>query len=71
MNMKVGDKVRWHWGSGTATGTVKEVIPESVARSLKGAEITRHGTPENPALFIEQEDGDGVLKLASEMEPAR
>ncbi len=71
MMMKVGDSVRWHWGSGTATGTVKEVITESVTRTLKGSEISRHGTPDNPALYIEQADGDGVLKLASEVEPDR
>ena len=69
--MKIGDKVRWHWGSGTATGTVREVIAESVTRSLKGSEITRHGTPDNPALLLVQEDGDQVLKLASEVEAAR
>lgn len=69
--MKVGDNVRWHWGSGTASGTVREVITESVTRTLKGSEISRHGTPADPALFIEQEDGDGVLKLTSEVEPAR
>jgi hypothetical protein len=69
--MKVGDKVQWHWGSGTADGTVREVITESVTRSLKGSEITRHGTPDNPALYIEQDDGDGVLKLSSEVEPRR
>ena len=40
------------------------------SRSLKGSEITRNGTPEDPALYIEQEDGDGVLKLASEVERA-
>lgn len=69
--MKVGDSVRWQWGSGTAEGTVREVITESVTRTLKGSEISRHGTPDNPALYIEQSDGDGVLKLASEVEPAR
>ena len=71
MSMKVGDRVRWHWGSGTADGAVREVITEAVTRSIKGAEITRHGTPDNPALLIEQEDGDQVLKLASEVEPPR
>lgn len=68
--MKAGDRVRWHWGSGTATGTVRETIEERVTRELKGSEITRHGSPDNPAIFIEQEDGDGVLKLASEVEKA-
>jgi hypothetical protein len=68
--MKVGEKVRWHWGSGTATGTVKETFDRKVSRKLKGSEITRNGSPEDPALYIEQEDGDGVLKLASEVERA-
>jgi hypothetical protein len=68
--MKVGDKVRWHWGSGTATGTVKETFDRHVERKLKGSAITRNGSPENPALLIEQEDGDRVLKLASEVERA-
>ena len=68
--MKVGQKVRWHWGSGTATGTVRKVVPETVTHTLKGSEITRHGTKDNPALEIDQEDGDRVLKLASEVEGA-
>ena len=68
--MKVGQKVRWHWGSGTGTGTVRKVVPETVTHTIKGSEITRHGTRENPALEIEQEDGDRVLKLASEVEAA-
>ncbi|MBP1806430.1 DUF2945 domain-containing protein [Rubellimicrobium aerolatum] len=67
---KVGDRVRWHWGAGSATGTVKETFDRKVMRKLKGSEITRNGTPEDPALYIEQEDGDGVLKLASEVEKA-
>ena len=66
--MKVGDRVRWHWGSGTATGTVRETFDRKVSRTLKGSEITRNGSPGDPALYIEQEDGDGVLKLASEVE---
>lgn len=68
--MKVGQKVRWHWGSGTATGTVRKVVHETVTHTIKGSEITRHGTKDNPALEIEQEDGDRVLKLASEVEAA-
>lgn len=67
---QIGDRVRWHWGSGSATGTVKETFDRKVTRKLKGSEITRNGTPEDLALYIEQEDGDGVLKLASEVEKA-
>ena len=66
--MKVGDEVRWPWGSGTAAGPVREVIGEPVIRPLRGAEVTRHGTPCSPALSTEQEEGDEVLRLASEME---
>lgn len=68
--MKVGDKVRWSWGGGTATGTVRETFDRKVTRTFKGAEVTRNGSREDPAIFIEQEDGDGVLKLASEVERA-
>lgn len=63
----VGDEVQWEWGSGTATGKVTEVIPEKVTRTIKGNEVTRNGTESCPALMIEQEDGDRVLKLASEV----
>ena len=68
--MKVGDKVRWNWASGTATGTVREVHGSRVTRKLKGSEITRNGTREDPAVVIEQEDGDHVLKLVSEVDKA-
>ena len=68
--MKAGDKVRWHWGQGTAEGTVKTTYEKTVTRKLKGHEITRHGSKDDPALYIEQDDGDGVLKLASEVERA-
>lgn len=68
--MKAGDKVRWHWGQGTAEGTVKTTYARKVTRKLKGHEVTRNGSKDDPALYIEQEDGDGVLKLASEVERA-
>jgi hypothetical protein len=46
--MKAGDKVRWHWGQGTAEGTVKTTYDETVTRKLKGHEITRHGSRTTP-----------------------
>lgn len=63
-----GDTVKWTWGSGTATGTVRERHTSSITRTLKGSEITRNGTDEDAALVIEQDDGDRVLKLESEVE---
>lgn len=65
-----GQKVSWSWGEGTATGTIRDRYERKVTRKIKGAEITRDGDKDNPAYLIEQEDGDEVLKLASELKPA-
>ncbi|MFC6636719.1 HVA1 family protein [Sulfitobacter sp. JBTF-M27] len=65
-----GDKVEWDWGDGTATGTVQSTFPEETTRTIKGTEVTRNGTKDDPALYIEQSDGDNVLKLASEVRKA-
>ncbi len=62
-----GDTVSWSWGSGTATGTVAEAFTDKVTRTIKGSEITRDASAEDPAYLIEQEDGDRVLKSASEL----
>lgn len=69
--MRKGTAVSWKWGTGTAQGKVKEVFNEEVTRKIKGKEITRKGSTENPALLIEQEDGDEVLKLSSEVEESK
>ena len=67
-SFKEGDKVKWKWGSGTAEGKVAKTYDKKVTRKLQGSEVTRNGSKDDPALYIEQEDGDGVLKLASEVE---
>lgn len=63
----IGEAVEWKWGSGIARGTIKEVFSEKVSRTIKGSEITKNGTQENPVYLIEQHDGDKVLKLHSEL----
>lgn len=65
-----GQTVCWSWGNGTATGKIKDRYERSVTRTIKGSAITRNGDKDNPAYLIEQEDGDEVLKLASELRPA-
>lgn len=62
-----GDTVEWDWGDGTAQGTVQSTFTEKTTRKIKGTEVTRNGTQDDPALYIEQSDGDNVLKLASEV----
>jgi len=65
--MKKGTEVTWKWGKGTAKGKVKESFSHEVTRKIKEAVITRKGSKEDPALLIEQEDGDEVLKISSEV----
>ncbi|GAB5414188.1 MAG: DUF2945 domain-containing protein [Congregibacter sp.] len=60
-------KVEWDWGNGTAEGYVREVFREHVTRTIKGTDVTRKGSVDDPAYVIEQEDGDQVLKLHSEV----
>ena len=65
-----GDTVKWSWGNGYGTGKVQSVFEEKTTRTIKGTEVTRNGSADDPALYIKQEDGDTVLKLSSEVEKA-
>ena len=64
----IGTRVTWAWGNGEGKGKVQEVHHKSLTRKIKDTEVTRHGTDDNPAYLIEQEDGDKVIKLHSEVE---
>ena len=66
--IKEGSIISWKWGKGTATGKVKDIFDRSVTITTKGAKVTRHGTLQNRALFIVQENGTELLKLESEVE---
>ncbi|MBF4985285.1 DUF2945 domain-containing protein [Nonlabens mediterrranea] len=68
--IREGSKVSWEWGNGTAEGKVKETYSESITKSINGNDVTRNGESGNKALYIEQEDGDMVLKLESEVKKA-
>jgi len=65
-----GDRVKWNWGSGTASGVIKQSFTSRVTRTIKGNEVTRNADDDNPAYEIEQEDGDRVLKSESELNKA-
>ena len=62
-----GQTVEWSSGSGTARGKVYERFARKVQRTLKGSKIVRNGNADDPAYLIEQENGDQVLKLGSEL----
>jgi hypothetical protein len=65
--IKEGSKVSWKWGAGKAEGKVVKTYAQEVTKTIDGSEITRKGEKGNKALFIEQEDGNKVLKLESEV----
>ena len=65
--IRTGSSVSWDWGNGTAKGKVQSIYREKVTRKIKGSEVTRDGTQDNPAYLIEQEDGTEVLKLRDEL----
>lgn len=67
MQPRKGETVTWKWGNGTATGKVVERFDEPVTRRIKGHDVTRKATRDEPAFLIEQEDGDQVLKSGSEL----
>ena len=67
MALRKGSKVSWTWGKNTAHGKVVDKFTEKVSRTLKGTEVTRDASEDEPAYLIEQEDGDQVLKSASEL----
>ena len=64
---QVNTRVAWNWGGGTGEGRVKEVFTGKVSRTIKGSEITRNASDDNPAYLIEQDDGDQVLKSHAEL----
>ena len=70
MAYQSGDKVEWDWGNGTATGEVDKTHTSSITSTIKGSEVTRNGSGDDPALEIEQDDGTKVLKLSSEVRKA-
>ncbi|MEM8738776.1 MAG: DUF2945 domain-containing protein [Planctomycetota bacterium] len=69
-SFKEGDAVKWKWGDSYAHGKIKSIFPEKTTRKIGGSEVTRHGSQDDPALYIEntKDDSNNVLKLASEVE---
>lgn len=67
---QVNQYVQWNYGSGTATGQIRESYQAKVTKTIKGNQVTRNATDEEPAYLIEQEDGDQVLKSESELTDA-
>jgi hypothetical protein len=67
MSYSEGTSVEWDWGSGTGTGEVTKVYTQKITLKIKGAEVTRDASEDQPAYRIQQDDGDEVLKSHSEL----
>jgi hypothetical protein len=65
--MKTGDKVNWKWGASKAEGKIVKEHGKPVTKTIKGAEVKRNASKDEPAFEIEQEDGGKVLKSESEL----
>ncbi|MEM8824453.1 MAG: DUF2945 domain-containing protein [Pseudomonadota bacterium] len=70
MSFQTGDEVTWNWGNGTGRGTVKQIYTDTISKTIKGTEVTRNASDDDPAYLIEQDDGDRVLKSGSELNAA-
>jgi len=66
-NFTEGDKVKWEWGNGHGTGKIMKQFTSDVSKIIKGSDVKRNASEEEPAYLIEQEDGDKVLKSGSEL----
>lgn len=70
MSLSTGDKVTWKWGDGEGSGEIIERFTSDVTRTLKGTDVRRKASADEPAFLIEQADGDQVLKSCTEVQPA-
>jgi ribosomal protein L24 len=62
-----GDAVEWTWGKGRGEGRVTAVHKSDVTETIKGAKVTRHASPEKPAVDIKTSKGGKVLKSTTEI----
>ena len=63
-----GTDVSWRWGAHVARGRVEQVFTAPVSRTIKGTEVRRKASPENPAYLVTQPRGGYALKSHSEVE---
>ena len=62
--------VQWNWGNGTGTGEVVKRYTRKTTLTIKGSDVTRDASDDEPAFRIKQDDGDEVLKSITEIEAA-
>lgn len=69
--MKKGDTVHWNWGKSEADGKIEQKFTEPVTKKIKGTEVKRNASKENPAYLVKQENGNKVIKSESELKKGK
>lgn len=67
MEFSKNQTVSWQWGKDKAKGVITKIHTSDITKTIKGSEITRHASKEEPAYVIKQSDGDVVLKSSTEI----
>lgn len=65
--MKKGDKVHWNWGKSQAEGTIEQKSDKTITKKIKGTEVKRKASKEEPAYVVKQANGNEVVKSESEL----
>lgn len=65
--MKKNETVHWNWGKSEAEGKIVARHTEPVEKTIKGADVKRNATKDEPAYEIKQKNGSRVLKSESEL----
>lgn len=65
--MKKGDTVHWEWGKSEAEGKIEKKHTSTVTKTIKGSQVKRKASKDEPAYEIKQESGAKVLKSESEL----
>jgi hypothetical protein len=65
--MKKGDKVHWNWGKSQAEGKIEEKFEKTITKKIKGTEVKRKGSKEEPSYVITRANGNEVVKSESEL----
>jgi hypothetical protein len=66
-NFNEGDNVKWKWANGHGMGKIKKEYTSDVTKTIKGNQVKRNASANDPAYLLVQEDGCEVLKSGSEL----
>ncbi len=58
-------------GQSEAEGKVKEKFTEPVKKTIKGTEVKRNASKDEPAYLLKQENGNEVLKSETELKKGK